>query len=64
VALEAADFPDGSFNKVFAINVNLFWVKDPAAELALIERALTSDGRLYCSTSHPAPSRSLSWRGR
>jgi ubiquinone/menaquinone biosynthesis C-methylase UbiE len=54
VALEAADFPDGSFNKVFAINVNLFWVKDPAAELALIRRALTGDGRLFLFNEPPS----------
>jgi SAM-dependent methyltransferase len=35
------------FGKVFAFNVNLFWVRRPAAELDLIRRLLAPDGALY-----------------
>ena len=45
--IEEADFPDGSFTKVFAVNVNLFWVNDPAREVALLRRLLGPGGTLY-----------------
>jgi SAM-dependent methyltransferase len=35
------------FDKVLAVNVNLFWVRSPAAELALVRRLLRPDGALY-----------------
>jgi SAM-dependent methyltransferase len=35
------------FDKVFAMNVNLFWVRSPAKELDLIKRLLAPCGRLY-----------------
>jgi ubiquinone/menaquinone biosynthesis C-methylase UbiE len=56
LALEDAGFPDRSFNKVFAINVNLFWVKDPAHELAVIERMLKPGGTLYLFYEPPSAS--------
>lgn len=34
------------FDKIFAINVNLFWI-DPTAELPVIKRRLKDKGRLY-----------------
>lgn len=34
------------FDKIYAINVNLFWI-DPRAELLLIGRRLKDEGRLY-----------------
>jgi SAM-dependent methyltransferase len=46
-ALEHASFPDGSFDKIFAVNVNLFWTRSPAAELRLVGRWLAPGGRLY-----------------
>lgn len=36
----------GPFDKVFAVNVNLFWTRDPAHELDLIRGALKPDGSL------------------
>jgi SAM-dependent methyltransferase len=45
-ALEEADFPDGAFDKIFAVNVNLFWVRSPAAELAALRRWLAPGGAL------------------
>jgi SAM-dependent methyltransferase len=35
------------FDKVFAMNVNLFWVRSPATELELIRGLLGADGGLY-----------------
>ncbi|MFI6290539.1 SAM-dependent methyltransferase [Nonomuraea sp. NPDC050790] len=38
---------DGGYDKVFAVNVNLFWTRSPAAELGLIRAALTGSGALH-----------------
>ncbi|MEM9954644.1 MAG: class I SAM-dependent methyltransferase [Chloroflexota bacterium] len=46
IALEAMDFGEGHFDKIFAINVNLFWQK-PIVEIPIIHRALRDDGELY-----------------
>jgi SAM-dependent methyltransferase len=35
------------FDKVFAMNVNLFWVRSPAKELDLLKRLLEPGGALY-----------------
>ncbi|HEX6678855.1 MAG TPA: class I SAM-dependent methyltransferase [Actinomycetes bacterium] len=35
------------FSKVFAMNVNLFWVRTPAKELDLVKRLLAPGGALY-----------------
>jgi ubiquinone/menaquinone biosynthesis C-methylase UbiE len=45
--LEELDLPEGSFTKIFAVNVNLFWVRSPATELETIRRLATPDGALY-----------------
>jgi SAM-dependent methyltransferase len=51
VALEDLDpavFPEAGrgFDRVFAMNVNLFWVRSPARELELIRGLLRPGGRL------------------
>ena len=38
--------PEETFDKVFAVNVNVFWI-NPVHELAVIRRALAPGGRLY-----------------
>jgi SAM-dependent methyltransferase len=35
------------FDKVFAMNVNLFWVRSPARELAIVRDLLAPGGALY-----------------
>ena len=35
------------FDKVFAMNVNLFWVRSPTSELDLVKRLLGPGGALY-----------------
>ncbi|HEX2892185.1 class I SAM-dependent methyltransferase [Vineibacter terrae] len=51
--LAVARFERASFNKAFAVNVNLFWI-DAARELAVIGDALTADGTLTLVYQPPA----------
>ncbi|GAB2838503.1 class I SAM-dependent methyltransferase [Streptomyces deserti] len=44
--LEAADFADDSFDRILAVNVNLFWVRSPDRELAALRRWLAPGGTL------------------
>jgi SAM-dependent methyltransferase len=44
------------FDKVFAMNVNLFWVRPPAKELDLIKRLLAPGGSLYLFYGYGGPS--------
>lgn len=57
VALDQADLPAGAFDKAFAINVNLFWVRSAIRDLEVVRRALTPDGRLFLFYEPPTPSR-------
>lgn len=54
VALADADFGRRRFSKVFAINVNLFWIS-PAAELPAVRKLLRPDGALYLFYQPPRP---------
>jgi SAM-dependent methyltransferase len=47
--LQPADVLAGAerFDKVFAMNVNLFWVRSPTRELDLLKRLLRPGGALY-----------------
>lgn len=57
VALEDADFAPAAFDTVFAVNVNRFWVADPAAELAAIRRWLAPRGTLHLFYETPSAAR-------
>ncbi|HEY3006786.1 MAG TPA: class I SAM-dependent methyltransferase [Micromonosporaceae bacterium] len=57
VALEEADFGPERFDKIFAINLNLFWVRSPAKELDLLRTLLKPNGSLYLFYEPPDPSR-------
>jgi cyclopropane fatty-acyl-phospholipid synthase-like methyltransferase len=46
---------DQRFDKVFAVNVNLFWVGTATRELAIIERLLTPDGALHLFYGYGKP---------
>jgi SAM-dependent methyltransferase len=46
-SFEDYDGAGGPFDQVFAINVNLFWVRDATAELERIARLLAPGGALY-----------------
>ncbi|MBX9588862.1 MAG: class I SAM-dependent methyltransferase [Hyphomonadaceae bacterium] len=50
-----ADAPlDGPFDKIFAINVNVFWLQ-PAPALAAVRRVLAPRGRLHLFYEPPSP---------
>jgi SAM-dependent methyltransferase len=51
-ALADASF-DGRFDKVFAVNVNVFWL-GPRRELEVIRRVLAPDGALYLFYEPPS----------
>jgi len=55
------ELPDdiGPFDKVFAINVNLFWTGPATAELDLIRRLLKPDGTLHLFYEPPSPSQAV-----
>jgi SAM-dependent methyltransferase len=50
---------DGPFDKIFAINVNLFWT-DPGPELPVVRKLLKKTGRLFLFYEPPA----VAQRGR
>jgi cyclopropane fatty-acyl-phospholipid synthase-like methyltransferase len=58
--LAAAELDDDRFDKIFAVNVNLFWVRRPPRELALIDRLLVPGGalHLFYGYGRPGPGRS------
>ncbi|MEV0763845.1 class I SAM-dependent methyltransferase [Nocardia sp. NPDC050435] len=49
------DFGAASFDKVLAINVNLFWTRSPAAELAVIRELLVPGGTLTLCYGYGGP---------
>jgi SAM-dependent methyltransferase len=56
-SLRPADLPGGpeGFDKVFAMNVNLFWVRSPARELALVRTLLRPGGALFLFYGYGTP---------
>lgn len=52
--LAAADLDGSSFDKILAVNVNVFWMK-PARELAAARRLLDAEGKLYLFFEPPSP---------
>lgn len=53
-------FDAGSFDTVFAMNVNLFWVQDGPEELALIRRALAPGGAVHLAWEAPGAAKAAS----
>jgi hypothetical protein len=47
VELAELDTGEARFEKVFAINVNVFWTGPSTGELAAVRRALAPDGRRF-----------------
>lgn len=58
VALVNADFPRYRFSKIFAINVNVFWL-DPSKELLIVHQLLRPKGALICEPPDPAQLRRI-----
>ncbi|MFJ7072526.1 class I SAM-dependent methyltransferase [Streptomyces sp. NPDC098781] len=63
-AVEEADFPAASFDKIFAVNVNLFWVRSPERELAALRRWLAPGGALCLCWEPPGPGRAEEIAGK
>jgi SAM-dependent methyltransferase len=54
-----ATFPDGAFNKIFSINVSLFWIGPATKEFAQVGRLLVPGGSMFaCWGRGPTPGRS------
>ena len=45
--LAALDLPAAEFDGAFSVNVNVFWTRSPARELAVLREALRPGGRLH-----------------
>ena len=45
--LATAPLPPAAFDQVLAVDVNLFWVRDPRPELHVLRRVLRPGGRLH-----------------
>jgi SAM-dependent methyltransferase len=60
--LGPADLLQGGqgFDKVLAMNVNLFWVRSPARELELIRTVLVPGGALYLFYGYGTPGQAVS----
>lgn len=54
--LHEADFDGERFDRIFAVNVNLFWTGDPAA-LDLVRGLMTPRGRLFLFCQPPSAAR-------
>jgi cyclopropane fatty-acyl-phospholipid synthase-like methyltransferase len=57
VELADLDVGDARFDKVFAINVNLFWLGPATAELASVRHAMATGGMLFLVYEAPGPER-------
>jgi cyclopropane fatty-acyl-phospholipid synthase-like methyltransferase len=57
--VDVADFDPGTarFDKVFAVNVNVFWTTPATEELARIRKALDHEGRLFLFFETPSAAR-------
>ena len=64
--VDVADFDPGEerFDKVFAVNVNLFWTTSATEGLACIRRALAHDARLFLFYETPTPAGARQAAGR
>jgi hypothetical protein len=56
-ALEGCDIEAGRFDKIFAVNVNLFWVRPAPKELDIVKNLLTPQGTLYLFYEPPGAAR-------
>jgi ubiquinone/menaquinone biosynthesis C-methylase UbiE len=54
--LDEADLPAGGFDKVFAVNVSLFWLGTGPGQIERVKRLLARQGTLYVFHEPPKPS--------
>jgi cyclopropane fatty-acyl-phospholipid synthase-like methyltransferase len=64
VPLAAVDLAGQRFDKVFAMNVNLFWVRSAEPELEVVRRLLRPGGAMYLGYQPPDPARAAAVAGR
>ncbi|GAA1722422.1 hypothetical protein GCM10009809_17630 [Isoptericola hypogeus] len=57
IAVEDADLPPGTYDAIFAINVNVFWTGTDPALVGRLLRALRPAGRLVLAYEPPSPDR-------
>lgn len=57
-ALESASLDDAKFDKIFAINVNCFWLRYEQP-LAVVMRLLKPDGMFFVFYEHPAAAKMI-----
>ncbi|MDG4785088.1 class I SAM-dependent methyltransferase [Micromonospora sp. WMMD1102] len=50
---DSADLPNRYFNKIFTVNVNLFWLGAATRQIDRMRRLLTPGGRLYVFGERP-----------
>jgi cyclopropane fatty-acyl-phospholipid synthase-like methyltransferase len=57
--VDVADFDphEARFDKIYAVNVNVFWTTPATEELARIRSALDHEGRLFLFYETPSPAR-------
>jgi SAM-dependent methyltransferase len=55
--LADSDLDGERFDKIFAVDVNLFWARSPATELAIVRRLLKPAGGLYLCYEPPGADR-------
>ncbi|MEH1163869.1 class I SAM-dependent methyltransferase [Micromonospora sp. CPCC 205539] len=53
-AIETVDLPAASFDKIFAVNLSLFWIGDISAGIERVKQLLTPEGRLYVFGERPS----------
>ncbi len=58
-SLDQADLGDARFDKIFAINVGLFWRQRPVRELKILRDHLAPEGRLFLFHEPPPGSIAL-----
>lgn len=56
--LDTADLRGTRFDKIFAVNVNLFWVRSSVRELELVRQVLRPGGAMYLFYERPQANRS------
>ncbi|GLW06218.1 hypothetical protein Misp01_13480 [Microtetraspora sp. NBRC 13810] len=57
-------FGDDSFDRIFAVNVNLFWTASPAREIGLLGRWLAPGGSVHLFYEAPGAERAEEIAGR
>jgi ubiquinone/menaquinone biosynthesis C-methylase UbiE len=58
-ALEDVNLAGQRFDKIFAVNVNLFWVDSSSEAVERLRRSLRPDGALFLFYEPPEPARAL-----